>query len=651
MAETPISSVHLVFKTHLDLGFTDYARRVEEQYFTDFFPRALATAAELRARGGAERFVWTTGSWLVYEYLERAWPAERKLMELAIAAGDVAWHALPFTLHSELMDEPLFEFGLTISQELDRRFGRRTVAAKMTDVPGHTRGIVGPLAVAGVQLLHIGVNGASTPPDVPDAFVWRDSAGSEIVVMYQRGGYGDLALVPGLGAALAFGHTNDNHGPQGAGEVLEQFAALRARLPGAQIAASTMDAFAADLGPVRGALPVVTQEIGDTWIHGVGTDPAKVARFRELSRLRREWLESRGVAAERLRGFSRRLLLVPEHTWGMDEKTHLDDYAQYAPAQLRAARQTERFRAFEASWAEQRAYLDDAVAALDDELAAEARERLAARAPAEPDLRGYEPVEMERGGTAVSLAQLASGAGGLAEVLDGLTVGLGYQSFDEADYRRFHERYNVNKRATRVWAIPDYTKPGIDAAGARSGWWQAAVTGVYRRADADGTARLLADLALPPEAVERLGAPRRATLELTLPARSRDALLELQWFGKQASRLPEALWLSFGLRGARMRGWRMLKLGEWVAPLDVVRDGNRRLHAAQAIEHAGPGGRLRIDLLDAALVAPGAPGLLAFGNRQPAGGAMHVNLYNNVWGTNFPMWYEEDGRFRFALQQ
>jgi hypothetical protein len=28
---------------------------------------------------------------------------------------------------------------------------------------------------------------------------------------------------------------------------------------------------------------------------------------------------------------------------------------------------------------------------------------------------------------------------------------------------------------------------------------------------------------------------------------------------------------------------------------------------------------------------------------------MHFNLYNNVWGTNFAMWYDEDSRFRFSL--
>ena len=28
---------------------------------------------------------------------------------------------------------------------------------------------------------------------------------------------------------------------------------------------------------------------------------------------------------------------------------------------------------------------------------------------------------------------------------------------------------------------------------------------------------------------------------------------------------------------------------------------------------------------------------------------MHFNLVNNLWGTNFVMWYEDDARFRFSL--
>src|SRR5512146_2183853 len=153
--------LHLILKTHLDVGFTDFAANVVANYFNHYIPKAIDLAARMRESGSADRFIWTTGSWLIYEYLEQASPAERQRMETAIANGDIAWHALPFTTHSENMNPGLFRFGLSLSQELDRRFGKHTIAAKMTDVPGHTRGIIQLLHEAGVQFLHIGVNGAS----------------------------------------------------------------------------------------------------------------------------------------------------------------------------------------------------------------------------------------------------------------------------------------------------------------------------------------------------------------------------------------------------------------------------------------------------------------------------------------------------------
>lgn len=209
-----IRRIHLIFKTHLDLGFTDFARNVATAYFEQYIPHALRVARTLRQAGGAERFVWTTGSYLIYEYLERASPAQRAEMEQAILEGDMVWHGLPLTTHSELMDVDLFRVGLSYAQELDARFGKQTTAAKMTDVPGHTRSIVPLLAGAGIQFLHIGVNPASTPPAVPPVFVWRAPGGSEVMVMYQKGSYGDLQIVPGLDEAIAFAHTNDNEGPQ-----------------------------------------------------------------------------------------------------------------------------------------------------------------------------------------------------------------------------------------------------------------------------------------------------------------------------------------------------------------------------------------------------------------------------------------------------
>ncbi|HPS41260.1 MAG TPA: hypothetical protein PK040_01565, partial [Anaerolineaceae bacterium] len=116
--------IHLIFKTHLDVGFTDFAAAVTHNYFKKYIPTALRVAREMRDSGCEDRFVWTTGSWLIYEFLEQASPAERADMEAGILAGDIAWHALPFTTHTELMDAELFRFGLSLSQSLDARYGR-----------------------------------------------------------------------------------------------------------------------------------------------------------------------------------------------------------------------------------------------------------------------------------------------------------------------------------------------------------------------------------------------------------------------------------------------------------------------------------------------------------------------------------------------
>ena len=50
-----IKTVHIVYKTHLDVGFTDYAANVVKRYIDDYFPRAIDLANELgTGEGGFE---------------------------------------------------------------------------------------------------------------------------------------------------------------------------------------------------------------------------------------------------------------------------------------------------------------------------------------------------------------------------------------------------------------------------------------------------------------------------------------------------------------------------------------------------------------------------------------------------------------------
>jgi len=72
-------------------------------------------------------------------------------VEAGFAEGDLAWHALPFTTHTELMDGDLLDAATAVSARLDARFGKRTRCAKLTDVPGHTLGLVHNFAASTVN--------------------------------------------------------------------------------------------------------------------------------------------------------------------------------------------------------------------------------------------------------------------------------------------------------------------------------------------------------------------------------------------------------------------------------------------------------------------------------------------------------------------
>src|SRR5580658_10335452 len=94
-----VKRVLVLFKCYLDVGFTDTQAGVTKKYFDVYYPAAMKRAAAMRESGTDEhaRYTWTTGSWLLYEYLEQASTDARKKMEDAIGAGDIAWHALPFS--------------------------------------------------------------------------------------------------------------------------------------------------------------------------------------------------------------------------------------------------------------------------------------------------------------------------------------------------------------------------------------------------------------------------------------------------------------------------------------------------------------------------------------------------------------------------
>ncbi len=654
-----VKRVLVMFKCHLDVGFTDTQAGVMRKYFDVYYPEAIKRASAMRA-SGADRYTWTTGSWLLYEYLEQASPDAKKRMEEAIAAGDIAWHALPFSWQTEVLDRTMIAGAIGFSKSLDQRFGRTTAGAKMTDVPGHTLGLIGPLAENGVKFLHIGVNSASTPPEVPDLFVWKDSAGATLIVMYQHKGYGGVVPIPGSDLAIAIEMADDNAGPHSMEEIRAIYADLRKQFPGAAITASNLSEIANAVVPYRDQLPVVTDEIGDTWIHGVPSDPVKVARYRELARLRREWIGDGQIkiADATDLAFLRRFSLFAEHTWGTDTKTYLD-HDHYKPRDLEDVLDQSGYRKMTTSWAEKRRNIDEAVATLPAAMRAQAVGRLAKLRAVVPNteelniFRASKDLETEHFTVGLdentgAIRRLRSKSTGREWATPEHPLALfSYQTLSADDYAKFMTSYVTSKAD---WAPQDFGKPNIGHFGARSRTWTPKVVNCW-----SGEDRLLARLRIEDPASEKSGLvawPATMYLELLFPKDEPVMKIAFYCFGKIANRLPEAMWLTFQPDETESRGWMLEKSDHAIDPLAVIRGGNRHMHAlSKGLGYKDAKGGFSIDTPDAPVVALGERSPIYFSTEQPdIAKGVHFSLFNNAWGTNYIQWFGEDLRFRFEVR-
>ena len=641
--------IHLVFKTHLDVGFTDYAVSVRQQYHDHFVPMAIRTAKHFwRENPDSPKFIWTAGAWLIHEHLEQATSEGRRKLEDAIENGTITWHALPYTTHTELLSAELFRAGLGFSRDLDRRFGRLTTGAKLTDVPGHTLGIVPLMAAGGIRFLHIGVNSASTPPDVPPVFRWRAAGGEELVVMYQ-GEYGATHFPGEMDEGIGFGHAADNMGPPSIAQVIETHRLMARDNPGTIIAASTLNEFGDLLWKQRERFPVVADEIADSWIHGVGTAPTKMSRYMALRRLYGKWARE-GLTPQR-EAMGRRLCMVAEHTWGVDIKTFLRDEAAWDRQDFETARQFDsRFALTERSWHEQEALIDDAVSVLPPE------DREEAESAATPlCLQPSATAVRKRGSLTLGDGKLDfdKATGGLFRVrfpngcdlasAKGQLAALTYESYDAQDYQDYADSYLTQ---FAHWSVQDHGKPGLELSRtARSGIFEPKWMGVAK----EGGSQAIGKFQFPGTAADDLGAP--GAPELRYRFVDRDTLeVTVCLFDKPANRMPEASFVTFAPT-VDPGSWRFRKLDYDVDPRAVVKNGNRQLHAVQSVSCMTSGNQhLQIVPLDCPLAGPAEAPFLPFYRGDIAmRQGVRFCLHNNKWGTNFPMWCEGNLAFRFHV--
>lgn len=674
-----MKKVFVVSKTHLDLGFTDYAENIKRKYIENFIPQAARLAENINTEKH-KSFIWTTGSWIIKEALENSNESQKADLLKALKNGNIVPHALPFTTHSELLDYDTFDYGLSIVNEIDKIRGRKTICAKMTDVPGHTKAIIPLLAKHGIKLLHIGVNGVSAMPDVPECFLWKHE-GSEVIVIYS-GDYGGAFKCNLIEEVLYFDHTLDNHGAPSPKKVLKKLEKIKNDFPDYDVEAASLDDYAQALWRVKDKLPVIEKEIGDTWIHGSAADPYKSSALRQLMNLKRQWLADGTMkkGTKEYIGFTDNLLCIAEHTCGMDTKPYFADYENYLKADFQKARKKDKiiikhpFRDYpynilniinkirfkssysiiEKSWQEQRKYLDKAISFLNEEHTIQAAKALEKLLPEKP--AAFNNSETLHGTIKAFDFELELNSfGGIGKftccnqeiIKRNNKPLLEYRAYTSRDYDYWFNHYSRNVAENRVWAYPDFGRPLLKYADGK--YPQGSF--YYKLEDAfalkeEASIKVLANLKCDKALCDNAGAPRNLQIIYTL--NSKGLKFDILWCRKDANRLTEAIFLHMY---PNSEDFKLIKLGSQIDYKSTVSMGGRNLHAVEKCIMKNDFGSFDFINYHSPLISIGNGKILEYDNKIESiekDGISYV-LYDNVWGTNFPLWYEDNALFSFEI--
>jgi alpha-mannosidase len=372
--DTKVKEVIVVFKTHFDIGYTDWSDNVKYNYANSMITSALNTVEKSKGLPKDQQFKWTVSGWPMKEILSEAKPEVKKKVEQAIKDGNLFVHALPFSMETESADlEPLVQ-SLGYSSKIHRDLGLPlAIDAKMSDVPSHSWIIPTLLNNAGVKFLHIGCNPASKSPEVPLLFWWEGSDKSKLMTFYYGEYYGTSPAPPKDWAHktwLAIIQTNDNSGAPTYEEYRAAVKNVEKLNPGAKVRVGSMADFYNTIIKENPVLETIKGDMPDTWIHGYMSMPREMKASRALSKasLNLEAFSTESSiwgrkAEEPIHDFVNQsienIILFDEHTWGMAMSHGASGYWAYGN-EFEKLRAKGVYEPIEYSWKEKGSYVTNA---------------------------------------------------------------------------------------------------------------------------------------------------------------------------------------------------------------------------------------------------------------------------------------------------
>ena len=696
-----ITKIYLISSCHLDLGFADSLVNIVNRYFDQHFPEAIKVANDLKQNYTNERLVFTTHAYLIWLYLNCPvtsglhCPNDSSItaFKKAVKAGDIVWHAYPFNAQPEVYDQLLAEFGIQlsfdISKQLDIDFKPNTMSQR--DVPGLTRSMIPILTKNGVKAITVGVNGASMPPALPSAFKWTDkTSNTHILAMWHPKGYGgqngvgtdSMVIVPGMSSALAFGIRVDNSGPPSATEVVTNFATLHELYPKAEIVASGYNEFVNELETNSHLLEEHTEEVGDTWIHGVSSDPWKTVQYREMLRLRTECLNINKCSLNDVRfyNFSVFLLKYGEHTWGKDVKSYLKDFTDWEDASFQPLMfELNNYNDIVSSWLEQRLWsVDYALEALGNhplrDTIVENLGKLYYNGRFPTLNTNYQPVQCGKfthGGISFEFSKAMMAIKSLNDSRGSSNVTFGgsakddhllgqlvYNAYNHEDYLYFLNNYLVENTS---FAPKDFGKPGLQSVKISNSTPKAYYC--WEKEDKhNGAYSVLVQGLFSENIVKEYGGPQVVWLEVSLlkvtdPKKPVDINMTLYLVNKSPCRIPESLSFYFRPNGSVVDSSKMTvsKLGQYIDVLDVIKNGSKHVHSTDEGVRYNSAVPLKVKAWDTNVVSVGGTNVFPVPMETPdPDKGFAFNIFNNLWGTNYVMWYpyrptDASSKYRFTM--
>ncbi len=224
-----------------------------------------------------------------------------------------------------------------------------------------------------------------------------------------------------------------------------------------------------------------------------------------------------------------------------------------------------------------------------------------------------------------------------------------YRSYTSKDYDYWFSHYSRNFEENGVWAYPDFGRPLLKYADGKypEGRFY------YKMTDAvvakeENAVKVSVNLKCDETACDLAGAPRTIQVLYTIDAQG--VSFDVLWLDKDANRTTEAIFLHLY---PAFDNFSLTKLGSSIDYKSVVSMGGRNLHAVEKCTFKCSGEEFEIQNLHSPLISLGQGKILEYDNKieDCATDGISYVLYNNVWGTNFPLWYEDNACFSFKIEQ